>query len=51
MGEVQAIRKLAAWYRGWARNGTPDERNWRMRFAAFLDRKADDMERQTVGLG
>lgn len=39
-----SLRKLAAWYRGMADVGHTDERAWRIGFAEYLEKRANEIE-------
>ena len=46
MGDAQELRKLAEWYRAFAEVGDSAARDDRLKFAAYLDRKAEELERK-----
>jgi hypothetical protein len=45
MDKPHALRRLAEWYRSLAQIGHPDEREWRLKLADYLDRRAEELER------
>ena len=45
MNDARQLRKLAAWYRSFAEVGHPNGRLGRLRYAVYLERKADELER------
>ena len=44
MEKPDDLRKLAEWYRGMAEVGHTDDCGWRKRFAAYLDKRASELE-------
>jgi hypothetical protein len=44
MEDSEHLRKMAEWHRGMARVGHTDSRQWRERFADYLERLADELE-------
>ncbi|MGE5268315.1 MAG: hypothetical protein ACM3JG_01440 [Thiohalocapsa sp.] len=46
MENAQHLRDLAAWYRAFAEVGRSDERENRLRFAEYLERRADELEQR-----
>jgi hypothetical protein len=45
MEKPHDLRRLAEWYRSFAEIGHSDEREWRLKLADYLDRKAEELER------
>ena len=45
MQQPQELRKLADWYRGFAKVGHDEDRAWRVSFAEYLEKRADEIER------
>ena len=44
MEQPRDLRELANWYRNWAELGNKADRGWREGFAAYLERRAADIE-------
>jgi len=44
--QVADLRRRAQWYRDMAGIGQGDLREWRIKFAAMLDKQADEIQRQ-----
>ena len=46
MDDPAELRRLAAWYRGFAAVGAADRREERLRLAEYLERRAKEIEKQ-----
>jgi len=46
MNDARELRKLAEWYRAFAEVGHTSERSDRLKFAHYLERRAEELERK-----
>jgi hypothetical protein len=46
MDDPNELRKLAEWYRAFAKIGSADQREGRLKLAEYLERKAEELERR-----
>jgi hypothetical protein len=49
MNDARELRKLAEWYRAFADVGHSSERSDRLKFAEYLERRAEELEKEAEG--